>query len=220
MQLLAQKLGEAKSKGQAAGAVFINQHEQGSFGAFLDQWLAGFGMPAHLSYDAEAPLSTIAANRASYSVAWPKLDFAAAKLIVSFGADYLDGWGLSVPQQLDFADARAKLEGGPKVVYIGVAPLAHGPQQRYVDSRAARQPRGIADALLAAVSGKGHRRTQGRGRRRRCRRRTRCERSRSDLQSAKPSLVLAGRHRRRRHGNARHGGQRSRTRRSATSASR
>jgi anaerobic selenocysteine-containing dehydrogenase len=115
IQLLQQKLGESKSKGTAANAVFINQHEQGSFGAFLDQWLGGYGMPAHISYDAEAPLSTIAANRASYSVAWPKLDFAAAKVIVSFGADYLDGWGLSVSHQLDFADARAKLDGGPKV---------------------------------------------------------------------------------------------------------
>ena len=112
LQLLAQKLCEAKSKGQSANAVFINQHEQGSFGAFLDQWLAGYGMPAHLSYDAEAPLSTIAANRASYNVAWPQLDFSAAKLVVSFGADYLDGWGLPVTHQLDFADARAKLDGG------------------------------------------------------------------------------------------------------------
>src|ERR1700730_6967311 len=75
LQLLAQKLGEAKSKGQSAGVVFINQHEQGSFGGFLDQWLAGYGMPPHISYDAEAPLSTIAANRASFNVAWPKLEF-------------------------------------------------------------------------------------------------------------------------------------------------
>src|ERR1017187_4952487 len=119
LQLLSQKLGEVKGGGQAAGAVFINQHEQGSFPAFVDQWLAVRGMPAHISYDAEAPLGAIAANRVAYGVAWPKLDFQAARLVVSFAADYLDGWGLSVTQQLDFADARAKLEGAPRVVYIG-----------------------------------------------------------------------------------------------------
>src|SRR4051794_40519791 len=53
LALFAQKLGETRSRGQAGGAVFVNQHESGSFPAFLDQWLAGFGMPAHLSVDTE-----------------------------------------------------------------------------------------------------------------------------------------------------------------------
>src|SRR6185295_15033670 len=70
LQALAAKLGEVKSRGQQGNAVFINQHEQGSFPAFLDQWLAAYGMPPHLSYDAEAPLATLAANREAYGVAW------------------------------------------------------------------------------------------------------------------------------------------------------
>src|SRR5690606_3133167 len=37
----------------------------------------------------------------------------------SFSADFLDAWGHRVPQQLGWADARAKLEGAPKLVYIG-----------------------------------------------------------------------------------------------------
>jgi anaerobic selenocysteine-containing dehydrogenase/Fe-S-cluster-containing dehydrogenase component len=155
LQLLSQKMGEAKSKGQAANAVFINQHEQGSFGAFLDQWLGGYGMPAHISYDAEAPLSTIAANRASYNVSWPKLDFSAAKVIVSFGADYLDGWGLSVTQQLDFADARAKLDGGAKAVYVGARRSLTGlNSDTWIPAKPGTE-KALADALLAAVSGKG-----------------------------------------------------------------
>ena len=113
------KLTEAKAAGRSGKAVFINQHEQGSFAAHVDGWLAGFGMPAHISYDAEAPLATIAANRAVYGAAWPKLDFGAARLIVSFSADFLDAWGLPVPQQLDFADARGKIEGAPRFIYIG-----------------------------------------------------------------------------------------------------
>jgi len=118
-ELLAQKLGEVKSKGQAGNVVFLNQHESGTFPGFLDQWLSANGMPAHLSLDSTAPVATIAANQKAYGVAWPELDFGAAKLVISFGADFLDGWGQSVPQQLGWSDARAKLEGAPRLVYIG-----------------------------------------------------------------------------------------------------
>src|SRR5688572_7160423 len=103
----------------AANAVFVNQHESGSFPAFLDQWLAGYSMPAHISYDGEAPHAVLQANRQSYGVSWPGLDFSAARLIVAVGADFLDLWGASVPQQLAFADARAKLADAPRFVYIG-----------------------------------------------------------------------------------------------------
>jgi anaerobic selenocysteine-containing dehydrogenase len=57
LQVLATKLGEVRSKGQASQAVFINQHEIGSFPAVLDNWLRDYGMPAHISYDADAPAS-------------------------------------------------------------------------------------------------------------------------------------------------------------------
>lgn len=118
LQIFAQKLGETRSRG-AGSAVFVNQHESGSFPGFLDTWLAGFGMPGHLSYDAGADHAAIAANRQSYGVAWPRLDFRAARLVVSIGADFLDGWGAMVPQQLDFADARADHENAPRLVYVG-----------------------------------------------------------------------------------------------------
>jgi anaerobic selenocysteine-containing dehydrogenase/Fe-S-cluster-containing dehydrogenase component len=119
LQLFAQKLGETRSRGAAANALFINQHETGSFPGFLDAWLAGFGMPAHLSYDAGAEHAVVAANRQSYGSGWPRLDFRAARLVVSFGADFLDAWGAVVPQQLDFADARADAERAPRLVYVG-----------------------------------------------------------------------------------------------------
>jgi Fe-S-cluster-containing dehydrogenase component/NADH dehydrogenase/NADH:ubiquinone oxidoreductase subunit G len=191
IQLLSQKLGESKSKAQAASAVFINQHEQGSFGAFLDQWLAGYGMPAHISYDAEAPISTIAANRASYNVAWPKLDFAAAKVIVSFGADYLDGWGLSVTQQLAFADARAKLDGGPKVYYVGARRSLTGlNSDAWIPAKPGSE-KGLADALLAAVAGKGSAGLKAAADAAGVSVAS-LESLAKDLQASKPSLLLAG----------------------------
>ncbi|HMI44559.1 MAG TPA: molybdopterin-dependent oxidoreductase, partial [Gemmatimonadaceae bacterium] len=119
LQLFAQKINETRSRGGAGNAVFINQHESGSFPGFLDAWLSSFGMPGHVSYDAGADHAAIAANRQSYGVSWPKLDFSAARLVVSIGADFLDGWGAMVPQQLGFADARADKENAPRLIYVG-----------------------------------------------------------------------------------------------------
>jgi anaerobic selenocysteine-containing dehydrogenase/Fe-S-cluster-containing dehydrogenase component len=113
--LLAQKLGQGRGK----ESVFFNQHESGSFPAFIDEWLASFGLRPHLSVDFEADQAAMAANRAAFGTSMPKLNFADAKLIVSFGADFLEGWGASVPQQLDFAESRAKLDGAPRFIYIG-----------------------------------------------------------------------------------------------------
>ncbi len=116
---LSQAIAQARANSHATDAVFINQHESGSFPRFLDSWLAGYGMPPALNVDFEADAAAIEANRRTYGVSWPALSFANAKLIISFGADFLDGWGASVPQQLDFADARAKLDGAPRFVYVG-----------------------------------------------------------------------------------------------------
>jgi anaerobic selenocysteine-containing dehydrogenase/Fe-S-cluster-containing dehydrogenase component len=113
------RVSQALAAQRGKGTVFLNQHENGSFPAFLDGWTGAMGMRAHLSVDFEAGGATIDAHRAAYGVAMPKLAFGDARLIVSFGADFLDGWGASVPQQLDFADARAKLDGAPRFIYIG-----------------------------------------------------------------------------------------------------
>ncbi|MCL4214906.1 MAG: 4Fe-4S dicluster domain-containing protein [Gemmatimonadales bacterium] len=119
LETLAARLGEIKSRGQGSRVAFVNQHEQGSFPAFLDSVLAGYGIAPHLSYDAEAPIAVAQANKAAYGASWPHVDFAAASLIVSFSADFLDAWGLPVPQQLSFADARAKIDGAPRFIYVG-----------------------------------------------------------------------------------------------------
>ncbi|MCC7195644.1 MAG: 4Fe-4S dicluster domain-containing protein [Gemmatimonadaceae bacterium] len=188
---LSARLAEAKKNGSAKDAVFINQHEQGSFPAFLDQWLAGFGMPGHIAYDAEAPLSAIAANKQVYGTSWPGYDFNAARLIVSFGADYLDGWGLAVPQQLAFADARAKIDGAPRVVYIGARRSLTGiNSDTWIPARPGTLQQ-LAEAIAAAVTGRGNADLKGAA-----------ERSGVDaaavealvaeIKSAKPSLLMAG----------------------------
>ena len=87
LRIFAEKINETRTNG-AASTVFINQHESGSFGAFLDSWLGALGMPAHISYDAEADHASIAANKQNGGGAWPVLNFKGTKLIVSFGADF------------------------------------------------------------------------------------------------------------------------------------
>ena len=149
--ILAGKLDEVRSTGSGARAVVINQHEQGSFPAFLDGILAGYGIAPHLSYDAEAPLAVAEANRAAYGAAWPAIDFSAASLIVSFGADFLDGWGLSVPQQLAFAEARGKVEGAPRFIYVGARRSLTGLN---ADQWIPVRP-GSELAVVNAIAGKG-----------------------------------------------------------------
>jgi molybdopterin-containing oxidoreductase family iron-sulfur binding subunit len=172
------------ARGGAANAVFLNKHESGSFPAFLDQWLAANGMRPHLSIDLEADHAAIEANRRAYGVAWPRINFADAKLILSIGADFLDGWGASVPQQLDFADARAKLDNGPRFVYVGprrsltglnadqwipCAPGAELAVVNYLAGRGAAPPRDQTGVELAEL-----------------------DRLRAELATAKPSVVLSG----------------------------
>lgn len=151
MGILAQKLGEVKSKNAGGKVAFINQHEQGSFPALLDQILGGYGISAHISYDAEAPVATAQANRAAYGASWPMIDFGASDLIVSFSADFLDGWGLPVPQQLAFADARGKVEGAPRFIYVGARRSLTGLNaDQWIPARV-----GSELAIVNAMLGKG-----------------------------------------------------------------
>jgi molybdopterin-containing oxidoreductase family iron-sulfur binding subunit len=185
LTLLSQKLGEARSRGGAGNAVFFNQHETGSFPSFLDAWLAGFGMRPHLSVDFEADSAVVEANRRAYGVAWPKLSFSDAKLIISFGADFLETWGMSVPQQLDFADARAKIEGAPRFVYIGPRRSLTGLN---ADQWIACKPGtelAIADALAGKRSIADAAKESGVAE-------ATLSRLQQELSSAKPALVLSG----------------------------
>jgi molybdopterin-containing oxidoreductase family iron-sulfur binding subunit len=179
---IAQRLTSAR--GAAASGIFLNQHESGSFATFLDQWLAAYGMRPHLSVDLEADQSAMEANRQAYGVAWPRLSFADAKLIVSIGADFLEGWGASVPQQLDFADARAKLENGPRFVYVG-------PRRSLTGLNADQWIPCAPGAELAIVNFLGGRGTAP-PREQTGVEPTVLEQLRTELTTAKPSLVLAG----------------------------
>lgn len=145
------RLATAVSSAKGKSSVFLNQHESGSFPRFLDSWLASMGLAPHLSVDFETDSAAIEANKRTYGVSWPTYSFKDAKLIISFGADFLDGWGPSVIQQLDFADARAKLDQAPRFVYVGPRRSLTGLN---ADEWVACKP-GSELAIANALAGKG-----------------------------------------------------------------
>lgn len=189
--LLTQKVAEVRAKGQGQQVVFIDEHASGTFGVFLDQWLGAVGFPAHDQYDSSADLALRAANVASYGVAMPGIDMAAASLVVSLGADFLDGRDASVPMQLAFADARAKLQHAPRFVYIGPRRSLTGLN---ADEWIACTPGSedvIARALLGAVGGAGGATVAEAASASGVTEAT-LQRLADDLRTARPSLVLSG----------------------------
>jgi molybdopterin-containing oxidoreductase family iron-sulfur binding subunit len=183
--LLSQRLGDLRARGNASTAVFLNQHEAGSFPVFLDGWLAAFGMRPHLSVDFEADHAAIEAHRREYGVSWPRFNFANARLIVSFGADFLDGWGASVAHQIDFADARAKLASAPRFIYIGPRRSLTGLN---ADQWIACSPGGelpIANFLLGRSSVNAASQASGVAA-------ATLQRLQQEITAARPALVMAG----------------------------
>ncbi|MGQ0539147.1 MAG: molybdopterin-dependent oxidoreductase [Gemmatimonadaceae bacterium] len=188
---LGAQLEAARAGGQAPNAIFINQAESGSFPALLDSLLGRLGLPTHIAYDAEADLAVREANLQSYGVAWPGLDFAAARLIVSFGADFLETWGASVPQQLSFADARGKLSDAPRFVYVGPRRSLTGLNaDEWIPARAGSEL-AIANALLATL-GTGGTATLAQAAEAAGVEPAALESLAAELRAASPSLVLAG----------------------------
>jgi molybdopterin-containing oxidoreductase family iron-sulfur binding subunit len=186
-----QGIDEARAANATSAVRFLSQHENGSLPAFIDQWMSAGGFGAHVSFDAEADLAARSANQAEYGSPWPSFDFTAARLIVSIGADFLDGWGASVAHQLSFADARAKLGDAPRFVYIGPRRSLTGLN---ADDWIACRPGSelaIANALLGAVGGTSPETIATAAAASGVTEAT-LQRLADELRTAKPSLVLGG----------------------------
>ncbi len=103
-----------------ANAVFLNQHETGSFPA-LPRCVA-----RRLRH-AAAPQRGLRVRQRGDRGESPHVRCRVAATLASrtrssssrSAPTSSTSWGMSVPQQLDFADARAKLDGAPRFVYIG-----------------------------------------------------------------------------------------------------
>jgi molybdopterin-containing oxidoreductase family iron-sulfur binding subunit len=119
LQRLAAKVREAQGK----GIVFLTGAEQSTFGDLVDEWMKQVG-GRRMSYEAFGFEALRAGNRMAFGTqALPAYDFANAKYVLSFGADFLDTWLSPVEFQNAFARAHAFDAGRPasmaKFVYVG-----------------------------------------------------------------------------------------------------
>ena len=119
IQRLSAKVAEARGK----GIVFLTGAEVSTFGDLVDEWMRQVG-GRRLSYEAFGFDALRAGNRLAFGTsALPTYDFANAKYVLSFGADFLDTWLSPVEFQNGFSRAHA-FDGGrsasmAKFVYVG-----------------------------------------------------------------------------------------------------
>ncbi len=116
---LAAKLKEARRK----GIVFVTGHEASSFGDLVAEWMRQVG-GRRVAYEPFAFEALREGNRIAFGTgAVPWYDFANAKYILSFGADFLDTWLSPVGFQNAFARAHSFDAGRAaslaKFVFVG-----------------------------------------------------------------------------------------------------
>src|SRR5437867_6722346 len=98
------KVKEARGKGIA----FVTGLESGSFGELVDAWMKGLG-GRHVTYEPFAFEALREGNRLAFGApAIPWYDFANARYIVSFGADFMETWLSPVGYQNGFTRAQSE----------------------------------------------------------------------------------------------------------------
>ncbi|HKW40992.1 MAG TPA: molybdopterin-dependent oxidoreductase [Gemmatimonadales bacterium] len=105
------------------GIAFVTGLESGSFGELVDTWMKDVG-GRHVTYEPFAFEALREGNRIAFgTTAIPWYDFAAARYIVSFGADFMETWLSPVAYQNGFTRAHAFDAGRDgsmaKFVYVG-----------------------------------------------------------------------------------------------------
>src|SRR2546428_6753046 len=118
-----QRLAAEGRAAQGKGIVFLTGAEQSTFGDLVDEWMKQVG-GRRMSYEAFGFEALRAGNRMAFGTGTlPTYDFANAKYVLSFGADFLDTWLSPVEFQNGFARAHAFDAGRPasraKFVYVG-----------------------------------------------------------------------------------------------------
>lgn len=117
--LLAQKVGAAGGK-----VAVISGAGRGTFSSFLSDWTAALGgrVVRYQPFDLE-PVREANARVFGRSEI-PAYDFAAAKYIVSFGADFLETFGSSTEYQLAYAEGHGFTAGRTPSKHVYFAPRA------------------------------------------------------------------------------------------------
>jgi len=112
LKALAASIRALREAGRADRIAFVTPLLTGSLDALVDRWLKALGGGTRIRYEpfAYEPLRE-AGRRAFGKDAIPRFDFAAARMIVSFGADFLETWLSNVAAARAFREARSGARG-------------------------------------------------------------------------------------------------------------
>ncbi|HZE94876.1 MAG TPA: molybdopterin-dependent oxidoreductase, partial [Gemmatimonadales bacterium] len=118
-----QRLSAKVRESQGKGIVFLTGAELSTFGDLVDEWMKQVG-GRRMSYEPFGFEALRAGNRLAFGTAsLPAYDFANAKYLISFGADFLDSWLSPVEFQNGFSRSHAFDAGRPasmaKFVFVG-----------------------------------------------------------------------------------------------------
>jgi anaerobic selenocysteine-containing dehydrogenase/Fe-S-cluster-containing dehydrogenase component len=117
---LTAKLKDAHGK----GIVFLTGLEASSFGDLVDEWMKQVG-GRHVTYEPFAFEALREGNRIAFGTgAIPTYDFAAAKYIISFGADFMETWLSPVAFQNGFSKAHGFQAGRDTAMakFVAISP--------------------------------------------------------------------------------------------------
>jgi anaerobic selenocysteine-containing dehydrogenase len=102
-----------------AETAFLSGGVSGHLKVLLGNYLDSFGCKNHFVYEAIGPAVLRAANKKSYGVEMPRFSISKAKVVLSFGADFLGAWVSPVHFSQQYAQFR-KGEDGQRGVLIQV----------------------------------------------------------------------------------------------------
>lgn len=107
LQLVNEKVASANP----GSVAFLTGGVSGHVKALLKNYLDAIGSDRHYVYEAVAPSVVRAANKKAYGVEMPRLRLDRAKVVVSFGADFLGTWVSPVHFSRQYAKFRKGVNG-------------------------------------------------------------------------------------------------------------
>ncbi len=120
-EYLLNELDAILKQGKGSSIAWMTPHITGSLDALVDEFLAAVGSRRRLRYEPIAYEALRKASQLSFGLSEiPSHDFASAKMILSFGADFLETWLSPVGHAKDYSAAR-EFDGKKinRYVYIG-----------------------------------------------------------------------------------------------------
>jgi len=105
--LIADKLSEVSGEEIA----FVSGGVSGHLKVLMENYLSSFGCKNHFVYEALAPGVVRAANKKAYGVEMPRYNIDKAKVVLSFGADFLGSWVSPVHFSQQYAKFRKGVDG-------------------------------------------------------------------------------------------------------------